>query len=71
MIVTEEEAKGRQCRICGPVATAGAAGLQTSQQRLGFMTCSGSTCMHWRWSPNDGQAGFCGLAGHAWPRPPY
>lgn len=64
MIVTEEEAKTKQCcggRGCGRTETG-------SDGRI-WSRCIGSACMAWRWQDNlspehqRGDGGYCGKAG--------
>jgi hypothetical protein len=62
VILTVEEAAKKQCRLCGPVPT-NLGRVQTSgQASIGFLTCSGPACAHWRWADHPNQ-GFCGMAG--------
>ncbi len=77
MLLTEDEAKTKECRVAGTTG----AWATTNQTQYGapvrleaaFPPCAASGCMHWRWEgpvykpgmepPNHVPFGFCGLAG--------
>ena len=72
MEVTEPEALGKLCPIVSttvpgiPQKPGGLSVAGGAPEVVGLplpITCQGSECMAWRWTPGDQPTGFCGLSG--------
>ena len=77
MIATEGEMMVKQCRLVGPIPRNAVKGqlVTNDQVHIGFLTCSGHGCGHWRWLEPDSEhpnwsetaprdrRGYCGMAG--------
>ena len=75
MLLTESEAKTKECRNFAPASVTTVIGNgehRTTTVTDAFHKCSASACMKWRWfhainvASDADSKGYCGLAGKPW-----